>query len=986
MQELNFGNTLRIFMLATLITVLCACGGAGSGDDSVEELPDPPTIGILFEGNVNAMASEAMRDYDAGDRTTSDEISVNSDGIEIDRTNISIAFVDTASIGEMNVFLDSINAKIVSMLEGVNIVLVRIPDPQDLATLDTLIQQIESNPLIRRATKADMGGEDSLPGNYNAETSDLTKIDHHIAVLAPAAWNAKAALLHPGASAPLFLQADSFGGGIPNNTADINVLFPGDFALVNTPGEHGYHVLGIVSGRHNEFTGTIFPGDLVTGIYPGTIDVRVVDAKVFNRPQRENKLVSIIKSTDRNVVLNTSLHGACPRSLTGDKELPCIKRQTRDWLEKVRGSTPYNLGLKNPFIESSYLHLTSAGNFRPPKNLGDPVTDNKLAELNSQYSAAKLMAGLSTFFGIPVPNTSNTLVVENRVNSASPNFLPGCLSPSSKKSGDISAIGRLVWSSIDAGFGVGNRTGTSMSTPQVAGLSAYVWALNPALFPEDVIGILKKTSKVFDEDKFCDDLPASLISVPAPVIDAYAAVLAAIDTPDAANSAPVRFAILDIADSNRMLSPDMVFDEHDIARYIAEFDNRDGQKRDFSRFDLNGDGYTGGKRKARFNLDMDPEHSYSNVVQPLPETAEGGVATDLSFDENWLTDLEILCYYGFSSLFTGDTIERDADLIDECVPVSERLIFVQRDSLFNFVGYVTMNPDGSDQLVLPSNVNTIGPSAWSPDRSKILFTGRDLSGRFDIFSMNADGTDIINLTNNPNTAYLDPYWSPDGTQIVFSANAANNNNSHDKEIYRMDADGSNVVRLTSNSAEENDPIWSPDGTKIAFEKRFSNGSFAIYSMNPDGTNQQELMSLPIGGNTLFEEWSPDSAKLIFNISSIGISGIYIMDSDGSNLTLLPKEGSRSTWSPDGEKIASADNGNIYIMNPDGSNVIEFTSTSGDFNYNPRWSADSQKIFFNTTTDAFTNNPGDVISRINRDGSNLTTLTNDLNHSWLIENF
>ncbi|KKL51533.1 hypothetical protein LCGC14_2294560, partial [marine sediment metagenome] len=65
--------------------------------------------------------------------------------------------------------------------------------------------------------------------------------------------------------------------------------------------------------------------------------------------------------------------------------------------------------------------------------------------LDLQYSTAKLMPGLKNKYGILVPNVINTLVVENRINTAVP-YTPGSVHNSSQYPGDISAIGADVWS------------------------------------------------------------------------------------------------------------------------------------------------------------------------------------------------------------------------------------------------------------------------------------------------------------------------------------------------------------------------------------------------------------------------------------------------------------------------------------------------------------------------------------------------------------
>ncbi len=72
------------------------------------------------------------------------------------------------------------------------------------------------------------------------------------------------------------------------------------------------------------------------------------------------------------------------------------------------------------------------------------------------------MPGLKNKYGILVPNVINTLVVENRINTAVP-YTPGSLHNSSQYPGDISAIGADVWSFIDARIGADNKTLTEAS-------------------------------------------------------------------------------------------------------------------------------------------------------------------------------------------------------------------------------------------------------------------------------------------------------------------------------------------------------------------------------------------------------------------------------------------------------------------------------------------------------------------------------------------
>src|SRR6266576_977056 len=83
--------------------------------------------------------------------------------------------------------------------------------------------------------------------------------------------------------------------------------------------------------------------------------------------------------------------------------------------------------------------------------------------------------------------------------------------------------------------------------------------------------------------------------------------------------------------------------------------------------------------------------------------------------------------------------------------------------------------------------------AFPGANGKIVFeTNRN--GNADIYTMNADGTNRVNLTRNP-AEDVEPRWSPDGARIAFASNRTGN-----FEIYAMNAAGGDVQRLTFTSA------------------------------------------------------------------------------------------------------------------------------------------------------------------------------------------
>src|SRR4029453_5945596 len=96
----------------------------------------------------------------------------------------------------------------------------------------------------------------------------------------------------------------------------------------------------------------------------------------------------------------------------------------------------------------------------------------------------------------------------------------------------------------------------------------------------------------------------------------------------------------------------------------------------------------------------------------------------------------------------------------------------------------------------------------------------------EIYGMNADGSDQVNLTNYENEDSY-PNWSPDGTKIAFTSFRGQ---FGDPEIVVMNADGSNPVNIPNDLAEDFDPAWSPDGSRIVFS-RSTGAHFHVYVMN-----------------------------------------------------------------------------------------------------------------------------------------------------------
>ena len=221
---------------------------------------------------------------------------------------------------------------------------------------------------------------------------------------------------------------------------------------------------------------------------------------------------------------------------------------------------------------------------------------------------------------------------------------------------------------------------------------------------------------------------------------------------------------------------------------------------------------------------------------------------------------------------------------------------------------MTANPDGSGQTTILSFARLSEP-VWSPDGNKFTFAAFQTPFQYDIYSINADGSGLTNLTNTADPIQeRNPSWSVAG-KIAYERSPT----QFADQIWVMNTDGSGQARFSGiTQPVPTAPAWSPNGTKLAF---LSNGE--IWVINADGTNERRVTN-----NTTTDtdpSWSPDSTKIAFGklVEGAG-NGIGVINADGTNEMSLVSIGNQPSWSPDGTKIAFRGSQGVYTMNADGT--------------------------------------------------------------------
>jgi TolB protein len=206
----------------------------------------------------------------------------------------------------------------------------------------------------------------------------------------------------------------------------------------------------------------------------------------------------------------------------------------------------------------------------------------------------------------------------------------------------------------------------------------------------------------------------------------------------------------------------------------------------------------------------------------------------------------------------------------------------------------TMRPDGTDVRKLTDSVGFAGGGgAWSPDGRLITFESDrgDYPAQAGIYRMNAkDGSDVRRVTSLPAGFEWDEssQFSPDGTWILFTRYGPAGSAVHIVQL-----DGSGLRRVTPWKLRAGSADWSPDGSQIVFEAEaegFPRGSAWIVGV--DGRGLENLTPTPTIDGVLDgyadPVFSPDGKQImllhgLFYPDGHSTAGLATMRRDGSDL-------------------------------------------------------------------------------------------------------
>ncbi|MBB6612487.1 carboxypeptidase-like regulatory domain-containing protein [Pontibacter sp. Tf4] len=211
-----------------------------------------------------------------------------------------------------------------------------------------------------------------------------------------------------------------------------------------------------------------------------------------------------------------------------------------------------------------------------------------------------------------------------------------------------------------------------------------------------------------------------------------------------------------------------------------------------------------------------------------------------------------------------------------------------------------------------------------------------------------------------------PVWSFATQQMPLARYVFASEVNGNWDIYSSDGTQNTRFRLTDSFSREWWPVISPNRDKIAYSSNIGMEPH-IYTMNRDGSEKRQLTTIPLVGyhnQGIGFTWSPDGGQVLY----ANYDNLYRIDRNGTGLRLIAKAPAGRhfrmlDWTASGDKIVAQTIGSdindseIYILNADGSNMTLLVGNLPGRVESPSLSINGQKLLYTKDVDGFENAEG-----------------------------
>lgn len=221
-------------------------------------------------------------------------------------------------------------------------------------------------------------------------------------------------------------------------------------------------------------------------------------------------------------------------------------------------------------------------------------------------------------------------------------------------------------------------------------------------------------------------------------------------------------------------------------------------------------------------------------------------------------------------------------------------------------------------------------------------------GRSHLYAIDLATGRVSALTTGRDHRDENPRWSPDGRRIAFKSTRTGPN----YDIYVMDASGSNVTRITDHPAHDHDPVWMPDGQSLIFNsERDSRGDlYRVWLAD----RRVERLTRNFVGRAIMPAVSPDGRSIAFAAQTLARLNfwefqIHVLDLATGKTRALEASGGACwpAWSPDGQRLANVslakEPSSIQLRAAGGGPARDLPADPSRWHYYPDWSADGRLL-------------------------------------------